>query len=444
MKLSAAVSTIILLGGLFSQIPCRAAQPGRLPVPTAEQQAESTEIIAEAFRAQYEEAKTSEDKLALAQQMLLLAMDTKDDPSGRFTLCRIAKDVAMQHGDLPVALNAATLVGKYYDIDPWAWRTDAVESAVDKLKLSRDQKEASEIVLQLSQLAIGDDRYDVANELAAAALKLANSGGDKTQIETCTQQAKRSAAILDGFKQAKSAEETLRSNPSDPAASAVLGKFYCFVLGDWHRGLKLLAQGSEPDLQDIAKKELEKMAEPLELGDAWWEIAESQDSLVQEQIKMHAGLYYHHAVASLSGLTQAKVRARLSSLPPIKFDDPVLKMPAAPALAKPVVANTSPTTPSPAKPTDSKPVPINPSRITDIWHNDTYRTTMTRQGKSWIERNDDDKKVRLTYNEVERDEVWVVLYCIERKNRMRLHKTGRAELEKNGQWAWVAMGHWLK
>lgn len=70
----------------------------------------------------------------------------------------------------------------------------------------------------------------------------------------------------------------MKSNPDDPAANLVVGKWKCFQEGDWESGLPLLAKSGDETLAKLAKQELlrsgESVDDRLALGDAWWNAAE--------------------------------------------------------------------------------------------------------------------------------------------------------------------------
>ena len=115
----------------------------------------------------------------------------------------------------------------------------------------------------------------------------------------------------------KAARVTLEKTPDDPEANLVVGKYLCFVKGDWDKGLPMLALGKDEALKALAKQELEGAAsstEQAKLGDGWWNLAEKQEGTAKKQIQARAGYWYQKALPGLSGLMKDKVEKRLAQV----------------------------------------------------------------------------------------------------------------------------------
>ena len=56
------------------------------------------------------------------------------------------------------------------------------------------------------------------------------------------------------FAAVRKALDTLAENPADVEANSVAGQWYCFVKGDWEKGLPLLAKGKNAGLADLARR----------------------------------------------------------------------------------------------------------------------------------------------------------------------------------------------
>ena len=72
----------------------------------------------------------------------------------------------------------------------------------------------------------------------------------------------------------------MEAKPTDPEANLIVGRYKCFVKGDWDTGLLMLALGTDPALATLAVKELEGAKSPdeqVKLGDSWWALADKQD-----------------------------------------------------------------------------------------------------------------------------------------------------------------------
>jgi hypothetical protein len=77
----------------------------------------------------------------------------------------------------------------------------------------------------------------------------------------------------------RKAYDPVDKNPADPAANFEIGRFQCFVKGDWDVGLSFLAKGSDAGLGALAAKDLAAPTDPerqLEVADGWWDLAEKE------------------------------------------------------------------------------------------------------------------------------------------------------------------------
>ena len=48
---------------------------------------------------------------------------------------------------------------------------------------------------------------------------------------------------------------TLKTNPTDPEANLVVGKYHCFVKDEWEKGLPMLLKGNDAALKELATAE---------------------------------------------------------------------------------------------------------------------------------------------------------------------------------------------
>ncbi len=99
----------------------------------------------------------------------------------------------------------------------------------------------------------------------------------------------------DACQEAKVALEVLRKDANDAAASLIVGKYRCFVCGEWEQGLPLLAKGGDADLKAAATAELKGAAsanEQVKLGDAWWDLAEKRKARRKGIVKSRAILVW--------------------------------------------------------------------------------------------------------------------------------------------------------
>lgn len=116
----------------------------------------------------------------------------------------------------------------------------------------------------------------------------------------------------------KKAQDKLVSDPGDPDASKVAGKYLAFVLGDYDKGIPFLAASSDKTLKILAEHELDKsyVETPLQqigMGDDWVSAAKSAPALNRIYYD-RAGQWYATAWPSLDGVWKDKAREQLRKL----------------------------------------------------------------------------------------------------------------------------------
>ena len=65
-------------------------------VPAEDAQTEATKVIREVYGTEYAEAKTTEQKIALAEKMIEKGIQSNDDAASQYVLFRTASDIAIQ------------------------------------------------------------------------------------------------------------------------------------------------------------------------------------------------------------------------------------------------------------------------------------------------------------------------------------------------------------
>ena len=104
------------------------AQDNRMPVPTEAEFNAKVALIRETYKADYAKAKTTADKAALAQKLLQLARDTRDDPLGRYALLMEARDLGAKGADGITAMAAADELANDYRVPPGKIRAEIADT----------------------------------------------------------------------------------------------------------------------------------------------------------------------------------------------------------------------------------------------------------------------------------------------------------------------------
>jgi len=306
----AAKRTFIAMVVLVCAIPALAQT--KAPVPSAETQQKALALIKEVYRKQYEAAKTSAQKEDFAKKLFQRAGETANT-TNKYALLRVARDLSIQAAG-PTAFDAVDEMSKHYQIDGLAMQSKVLAAYAKKAKRSTENKAVAEKALALTERALAEYNLSVATQLGEIALSTARKARDTTLLKKVVAVNKKTEGLAKATEGIKEALAKLDVDPTDPAANLQVGKFYCFVRGDWDKGLSYLALGNDPRLKTLAVKELEgpkDVNEQTALGDGWWDLSEKADETTKKQLRARAGYWYRKAVPKLTGLMKDKVEGRI-------------------------------------------------------------------------------------------------------------------------------------
>ena len=297
--------------------PTVEAKPKKAAVPSDDQQAEVEAKIRQIFEKEFSDAKSVNGKITLAAKLFKQGTATSDDPVARFVLWRLASRSAARAGELANALEVVDKMQEQYDVDGLELKANLLADAVDTLRTGSSGAQKTVILGEsLMNAAIAADNFDLANRL----LKLANTAAYKAndvqmkrEMQTRTRELNRLKQV---FSLIQKAQKALDDNPDNEEANLTIGRWYCLAKGNWEKGLPMLAKGSDPDLAAIAKQDLAAPAAPtaqMELGDAWWSLAEKHLATSKSVVRLRATSWYERCLPGLSGLDKTKVQKRLET-----------------------------------------------------------------------------------------------------------------------------------
>jgi formylglycine-generating enzyme required for sulfatase activity len=284
------------------------------PVVSKTDANEAQRVVAEFYRDDYANAKTAADKSALAKRILQTGRETKDDPAVRSALLSVARDTAALAGDAATGFAAIEELAKHQQVDSYDMKATLLATVIKSVRRLDGQRALIPRIGTTFEQAIADGEIDAAKRLGNLAASIMRRTKDYAGERKVKARIKGLQSLAKDYEAAKAAEATLRTRPSDPAANLALGRFLCFIKGDWDQGLKKLALGNDPVLKRLAEQELAHPADAagqVKLGDGWWELSESADSTTKERIRERAADWYQKTRSQLTGLTRARVEKRL-------------------------------------------------------------------------------------------------------------------------------------
>ncbi len=294
---------------LFSQ--------ARTPVPAEADQAEAFGLVKEIFGQEWDSAKTTARKQALATKLLAKAGESVDD-ANRYVLLKIARDIAAGAGDADLALQAVDAMAARYDVDAYRLKGAALAQTARSSTLQKQWHAVAEHALVLAGQAVARDDFVAAKYLGSLALEGARKGRDGQLAKRATTRSGEIEEIAKAYAATEGALATLQASPEDPQANLAVGKYYCFFKGDWDRGLRPLASGSDEHLKKLAAGEQGDVSTAdaqVAMGNGWWDLASASEGVVKEQLLRRAAYWYRRALPGLKGLEKDRVAKRLAGAP---------------------------------------------------------------------------------------------------------------------------------
>ena len=295
--------------------PMKADQ--KLPVPTAVDQQAAARLVNDVFKDDIAKAKKPGEKASLAKKLLQAGMDERTDMAGHFFLLTLAKDTAALAGDADGAIAALAELDKSFQIDVLSQKIETL-TAVGRFTVLPTAHKA--IILRCNEgidEAVNVDRYDLAKKLADLALVSARKANDGSLVFGATNRWKEVAAIEQVSRNVAKGILVLDKTPTDPVANLMVGKFRCFMKGDWEGGLPMLALGSDLTLKSLAERELKGAANAeaeAAIADDWWNFSETAHPEERRQTKARAAYWYQQAVPHLTGLKKGQAEKRMAEV----------------------------------------------------------------------------------------------------------------------------------
>ena len=348
----------------------------REPAPSEVDQHSAEEMIRSLYQSEYEDAKSKTAKRMLARELIGVASETQDDPTSKFVLLRIAKDIGIAIGDPKLTEDAIGLLEKDYEIDSLELRLQACEKLAPEVNGVTDPRFVADELSWLATEFVFQNRFDQSVVAIDTALELAKSRGERKMVEDLTAKKEMVMQIINEFENVIPLIEELADNPRDAEANLSLGMYTSFTACNWNAGLPMIALGSDEALRSLAVLDLglsgslsespeskgvsaEELAVAKEkIADGWWELAASLENELPEHatvnLKFRAGMWYQDILDDVAGLNRVRVEQRLKELVDLK-ETPTGRVVLAAVYPQEVVSEPLPQeTPSRSIPQDEK------------------------------------------------------------------------------------------
>jgi len=300
----------------------------KVPVPELEAQQEAEQRIREIYKSELAAATTPDGKLDLVEDLMAQAGQAATTATNRFVLLKLAFRLATEAGDLAKVLEIADGMCGQYELNTLGVRTHAIKSVVESIRPGQPTKaESGQIVdtaLRLVDEALRADDFRLALDLVNAATDAVAEERDlSVRRELAARTTERGKEVrrlkLNFDNDVAPALALLAENPDDPAANETAGRWYCFSVDHWSKGLPLLAKGADAELAALAQRDAAGSDDPMQqkaLGDAWWDLAQGERGPQGQAMRARVIYWYRWAESGLDGLAKKEVQNRLRELEP--------------------------------------------------------------------------------------------------------------------------------
>jgi hypothetical protein len=310
------LSAIASIGLVFFCTSLRGdiSPPTKPAVPPAASRQDAQKTAGEIYGGQIARAATAAERLAMARMILQSGKDEKNNLAARYTLLSLAKDTAIEAGDLSVSCEAIDAIADSFEIDSPAVKADAAQQASRSLRTDEDRGRFVEQSDDLVSSLISAERFDLAKQVAELELTIARLGDDSISIRRGVWRAQQASDLQAAALDVRPAIQTLAKSPHDADANLKVGRYRCLVVGDWRGGLPMLNRGSDARLKNLATLELGVPSDAvtqLKIADGWWDVAEKESVIAKARAHQHATDWYHKALPALAGLEQLKAEKRV-------------------------------------------------------------------------------------------------------------------------------------
>jgi WD40 repeat protein/formylglycine-generating enzyme required for sulfatase activity len=284
---------------------------GKSSAPAAAKRSAAQAKIRAEYKVQIEAAETPAKKLALAYIWLQKGQQTPRDPVARYALYRMAAVMAAGVGNIETTMAAVDAMDESYKIGAWQIKAKLLGLVARATTGSAERKQYAETAIELAVMAAEGGQQ----ESAATTANLATAAATAAKEVAL---AKKTGAIGKELAAVGKALSILVNAPNDPEANLGGGRFYCFAMADWDRGLPMLAKCSDARCKMAAQQDL---ADPTssdaqaKVGDLWWTLALKEKGALRTEPTLRAARWYRQALPGLSSeSSQVSITKRLAQI----------------------------------------------------------------------------------------------------------------------------------
>lgn len=282
------------------------------PEPDAAAQRDTLKQIKDLFKDDYAKRAPAE-QAALARTLLAKGVETNDDPVSKFVLLKEARDLAAAANDAETALAAAQETGRAFAVDGPALKLAVVTKMASTARDAETARVLARACVSLVTEAVKADGYETAGAAVARAETLARAAQDAGLTARLADLKREVGSLKDEHGRVK----PLMEKPGAADAEAI-GRYLCFVKGDWDAGFPHLVAGAKGPLKAVVDKDVLNPADAdkqVEVAEAWAELAQRERSAWRRgRMQMRARHWLEQARPAATGVLKLRIEKRLGEL----------------------------------------------------------------------------------------------------------------------------------
>jgi hypothetical protein len=287
-------------------------KPALPPEPDAAAQKDTLKQVKDLFKDDYAK-KAPADQAALARKLLEKGVEAGDDPASKFVLLKEARDVAAAAGDAETALRAAHEMGRAFAVDGPALKLLVIVKMSSSTRDAEVARTLAKACIPLVADAVRGDGYETATSALAKAETLARAAQDAPLSARVADLKREVASLKDEYTRVK----PMLEKPGTGDAEAV-GRYLCFVKGDWEAGFPHLVAGAKGPLKAVVEKDVLNPAEAdkqVEVAEAWSDLAQKERSAWRKsRLQMRVRHWLEKAQPAATGVLKLKIDKKLGEM----------------------------------------------------------------------------------------------------------------------------------
>ncbi|RPH45291.1 MAG: hypothetical protein EHM91_07705 [Planctomycetota bacterium] len=280
--------------------------------PDANAQKETLKQIKELFKEEYAK-KSPGDQTALAQKLLQKGIETNDDLPSKFVLLKEAREVAVAAGDADTAMRAAGETARAFAVDGPSLKLAVVTKMATATRDPETARTLAKSCVALVTEAVRVDGYETATSAATKGEQLARLAHDALLAQRLQDLKKEVGSLKDEHVRVKPMLEKPGSGDGD-----AVGRYLCFVKGDWDAGLPHLVAGAKGPLKALVDKDVLNPAEAapqVEVAEGWADLAQKEKSPWRKsRLQARVRHWLEKAQPNATGVLKLKIEKRLGEI----------------------------------------------------------------------------------------------------------------------------------